>query len=87
MIIETFFYNKIAERYKDKKCDTYKMSYMAFIISKIISMSIALYLSWICNKKKSMMIRSLFILFAFLFSDIFIIYYIIYYLIMKNKCE
>ena len=78
MIIETFFYNKIAKKQKDKKCDTYKMSYMAFVITKIITMSIALYLSWKCNKNnKSIVIRSLFILFAFLFSDVFIIYYII----------
>lgn len=83
MIIETFLYNRNVE---NRKCNYNKMRFMLMILSKLISMSIALYLAWDCNKDAKTFFKILVLIFALLFSDVYILFYLIYRILLKNKC-
>lgn len=88
--------NKQKHKKKDKltlkeslqKCNIPKMQFMLLVLSKLISMTIAIYLAWNCNKNsKSLFYKILIVLIAVIFSDIYILFYIVYRLILKNNCN
>ena len=87
MIIENFLYKSINKNDEVKQCNVHKMKFFTLVLAKILSIVIAIYLAWECNKNnKSIMFKILIILISLLFSDFYILFYLIYRVILKNKC-
>ena len=88
MIIETFLYKNITEKHNNEgECNFHKMKFFILILSKIITMILAVYLAWDCNKNKSTIFKILILLCAILFSDIYILFFLIYRILLNNKCN
>ena len=88
MILETFFYKAIINSKSQNNTKSVKHWIKVAILSllKLMTIMIAFYLAWECNKKSMIILRILNTLIALMFSDIYIIYYLIHRKIYGIKC-